>query len=421
MKHVDFELMRKWRREFHQYPEIGWAEFVTTSKIMKELKQLGYEVFAGTKVMNPDFVRGRTQERVSSGLKSAKEMQVDEALMREMEGFPGCMGVLDTGKTGPTIAFRFDMDCVNVQEINDPKHFPCKEGFSSTRPGLMHACGHDGHSAIGLGMAQWLVENKVHLNGRFKLVFQPAEEGVMGARPMVESGIFDDVDYLIGLHLGTIAKKGEVSINPQGFMSSTKIDFTFKGEAAHAGSGPEKGRNALAGACSSAMAMLAAPRHSEGDSRVNVGIIQAGEGRNVVPASAKLQVEVRGQTQSIMAYFDDYVTRCAEGAALTYELEMHKEIMGESIDLVNSERMIERLARIVEKHPELKVIEGDLGGGEDVTFMVRRVQERGGEGIFFIVGADLEDGHHKEKFDFNEDAMQVGADLLTELVQDILQ
>jgi aminobenzoyl-glutamate utilization protein A len=103
-----------------------------------------------------------------------------------MEGLTGCVAVFDSGRPGPTLGLRFDIDCVNVSETTAADHIPDKEGFASTNPGYMHACGHDGHMSIGLGVAQWLVANRDRLKGRVKLLFQPAEEGVRGARPMAE-------------------------------------------------------------------------------------------------------------------------------------------------------------------------------------------------------------------------------------------
>lgn len=410
----------KWRREFHQYPESGWTEFVTTAKVVTVLRELGYEVKLGPEIINRDFIQGRNQQEVAESLKAAYQ-KVDAALLDEMDELPGCVAILDTGKPGPTFGFRFDIDCVQVSESDSADHIPTKEGFASCRPGLMHSCGHDGHTAIGLGVATWLMENRDKLSGKYKLVFQPAEEGVRGARPITESGILNDVDYFQALHIGAGVESGEVSLNPKGFQCSTKMDFYFYGEPAHAGAEPQKGRNALAGACNAAMLMLATPRHSGGTSRINVGKISAGEGRNIIPAQGHLQVEVRGQTQEINDYLAEHVTRCAQSSALAYELEMKKEIMGEAIDLINSPEMIAIVEEVARGIPHLTICpETSCTGSEDATIMIRRVQDRGGKAIYYIVGSALPQGHHKTKFDFEEKVLTTGVELMTGTVLKIL-
>src|SRR5699024_5816441 len=171
----------------------------------------------------------------------------------------------------------------------------------------------------------------------------PAEEGVRGARPMAESGIIDDADYFFGFHLGFIAKSGEVVVNPGNFLSTTKYDFRFYGAPSHAGAEPHLGKNALAGACHAAIQMLGISRHGEGMSRINVGVIQAGEGRNVTPAFGELQVEVRGENEKINQFMCQQVERIAKGAALSFDLRLETEIMGEAVDLTNDSELIQLL------------------------------------------------------------------------------
>lgn len=249
MSAITLEKLIKWRREFHQYPEIGWSEFLTTAKIVKELRSLGLDVKVGPDVINQEFAFGRRRQVVEKGLAVAREHKVDEALLDEMKELTGCVAIFDSGKAGPTVALRFDIDCVGVNEATETKHRPHAENFASCHAGEMHACGHDGHISIGLGVAHWLVENKDKVVGKVKILFQPAEEGVRGARAMAESGIADDADYFLGAHLGFIANSGEIVINPTHFLCTTKYDFRFKGAPSHAGAEPELGRNALAGAC----------------------------------------------------------------------------------------------------------------------------------------------------------------------------
>ena len=115
MSTIDLNQLVTWRRELHRFPEIGWTEFMTTARLITELRGMGLDVIAGPKVINREFVRGRKADVVERGLALARERGADEALLAEMDGLTGCMAVFDSGKPGPTVALRFDIDCVAVQ------------------------------------------------------------------------------------------------------------------------------------------------------------------------------------------------------------------------------------------------------------------------------------------------------------------
>ena len=202
-----------------------------------------------------------------------------------------------------------------VTESCDASHLPAKEGFASEYPGLMHACGHDGHAAMGLALARWVMEHKDELCGTIKILFQPAEEGVRGAAAMAAAGVVDDVDNLIGAHLGTFCRQGEVGLCREGFLASSKLDVHFHGIPSHAGADPQKGRSALMAACAAAMMIQGIPRNGEGDTRVAVGTLHAGEGRNVTPVHADMELEVRGETAEVNDYMRDSVFRIVDGVA----------------------------------------------------------------------------------------------------------
>ena len=119
------------RRHLHTMPEEGWSEFTTTAYIVEKLRKLGYEVLMGKKVINPDNCLGRSQKVVEAGLAYARKNGVSEELLKEMDGLTGCVGVMDTGRPGPTLAIRFDIDCVPVTESTDADHIPAKEGLFS--------------------------------------------------------------------------------------------------------------------------------------------------------------------------------------------------------------------------------------------------------------------------------------------------
>ena len=174
-------------------------------------------------------------------------------------------------------------------------HRPFKEGFNSLHHNEMHACGHDGHVTVGLAVAKLIADNKDSMAGTIKLVFQPAEEGVRGARAMVAKGIVDDADYMFGGHIGFKATvSGTIVCLTGGLLATTKLDAHFKGMSSHAGAAPEEGRNALLAAAAASVAMHSISRHGQGASRINVGVLQAGTGRNVLPDVALIKMETRG-------------------------------------------------------------------------------------------------------------------------------
>jgi len=419
MNAPDAGILKQWRREFHAFPEIGWSEFVTTAKLIERLEAMGFTVLCGKAVIKPEFVRGRVDSIVEHGLAAARERGVSEALLKRMEGLTGCVAIFDSGRPGPTIGLRFDIDCVNVNETTAADHIPRKEGFASTNPGYMHACGHDGHISIGLGVAQWLAANRDQLKGRVKLLFQPAEEGVRGARPMAESGILDDVDYFACAHLSFIASSGTVIAAPTGFLCTVKIDIRFKGKPAHAGADPHLGRNALAAACHATTQMLGIARHGEGMTRVNVGVLRAGEGRNVIPSTAEMQIEVRGETEGIDAYMVDEVMRIAQGIATGFDVQFETEIVGEAVDFTCDAEMVEHVMAVANENPAISetVRTRPLNGSEDATILARRVQAHGGKAVYFVIGADRTAGHHQAEFDFDEKQLVVGVELFAGLIE----
>ncbi|MFU9004342.1 amidohydrolase [Proteus sp. TSJ240517] len=420
MKSIQTNKLIEWRRTFHQFPEIGWTEFVTTGTIISILREMNIEVKTGPHIICRESILGRDEKLVNEAIKIAEEKGISTELLVEMDGLTGCMAIIDTEIPGPTFTFRFDIDCVYVQESNDDSHLPNKQGFASCRSGLMHACGHDGHTAVGLGLAHWLKQNIHALRGKYKLIFQPAEEGVRGARAISDSGILDDTDYFMGMHIGCNLKKGEIALDPFDFLCTTKLDISLKGKASDATDEPEKGNNALAGACFLVNEILAIPRHGKGMTRVNVGTLIAGENRSLIPSSAKMQLEVRGQDAEITQYLFDNIKRYVDATAVAYQLDTKIEITGEATNFRNDPEMINIMQGAINSHPELVNITLPLGGSEDVSLMVRRVQEKGGKAIFFLVGADQSDGHHKEKFDINEEALSIGLTLFTEGILSIL-
>lgn len=396
-----------WRRDFHQHPELGFLEMRTSTIVADNLNKLGYEVKIGREVMHADFTMGKpSQEETSRHYEWAKENgAVPDYLDQVAEGYTGIVAILDTGIEGPTTAFRVDMDALPIYESEDSGHYPLVENFRSVN-NEMHACGHDVHTSIGLGLATLLMENKKDLKGRIKLIFQPAEEGTRGARSMVEAGVVDDVDYFIASHIGTGVPFNHFLGSNNGFLATSKLDVSFKGVSSHAGGQPEEGKNAMLAAANAVINLNAIPRHSGGATRINVGELRAGSGRNVIADSAELKIETRGTTSELNEYMKQYAHSVIQGAAQMFQVDYHIETVGEAVSAKGSAELAQTLVDAADSaHLITSLEENKPSGSEDATFFINRVQERGGLASYCIFGTELAAGHHNERFDVNEDSM----------------
>ena len=416
------------RRSLHRFPETGWLEMRTSALIAKELTKMGYEVITGRALCCEAARMGlptekQTQEHLARVLDYGCE---EEFLTQDMrEGFTGAIGILRCGE-GPKVGLRFDIDALGMLEWPEDTHRPTREGFASVNPGMMHACGHDAHAAIGLGVAKILSEMKDELCGTVKIIFQPGEEGARGARAIVAAGHLDDVDVFIGSHVAPTEDldDGDVTPGTYGSLATTKYDVKFTGLAAHAGGYPERGKNALLAAASAVMALHAIPRHSEGQSRVNVGTLHAGTGRNVIPDEAVMQLEVRGETTAI----NSYVARSAEdicrGAAAMQGCEVEMKKMGEAEGQHSDEALLKRIAAIVRRdlpHLTVSSIENAKNwGSEDISIMMNRVQEHGGQATYMRVMTPMAGAQHTVKFDFDESVLSKSVQVFCAAAMDVL-
>ncbi len=409
--------LQQWRRDFHKHAESGFLEMRTASIVASTLEQLGYTVSVGEDVMSRDDRMGvPSTELLEYHEKWALEHGAETRWIKKMTGgMTGVVGVLDTGKPGPVVAFRVDMDALDIQEDLTDEHVPYKEGFASINANMMHACGHDGHTAIGLGLATIIMDEKEKLSGVFKLIFQPAEEGTRGAKSMTEAGVVDDVDYFIATHLGTGVPHGEVVAGNGGFLATTKMDVTFEGVAAHAGGNPNEGKNALMASSTAVLGLYGIPRHSAGASRVNVGVLNAGSGRNIIAANAFMKIETRGETSEINDYIREQALNVINGAAAMYGVTAKVDIVGEAKSCMPSEKLAQLVAHAASKSEYVSnVVEMSMqpSGSEDATYFMERVQQKGGLATYTIIGTTLAAGHHNERFDYDEKALSIAVDVL---------
>jgi len=413
------------RRDIHKHAEAAWTEFRTASLVAKTLEGLGYQVVTGDEAVDTAGMMGvPSSAELDRQADRAIAQGADPTWVRKMRGGKtGVVGIMRFAKPGPTVALRVDMDANDLIESEESKHRPARDGFASVNKGAMHACGHDGHTAMGLGVAEVLTGLKDRLAGTIKLIFQPAEEGVRGAKAMMARGVVDDVKYIVGAHLGVNLKKnGQVACRTEGFLATTKVDAVFTGVPAHAGAAPENGRNAILAAATATLNLHAISRHSQGASRINVGVIQGGAGRNVIPPNAVIKLETRGATTVINEYVYAEAVRIIETAAAMHGVKVAMQLMGGAAGCENDAALVERIQQVVKRQGLFSEIvpAGNIGGSEDCTYFMERVQKNGGQAAFVMIGTELAAGHHDCFFDFNEDALAPGIALLAGVAADLL-
>ena len=410
------------RREFHRYPEPFWREFRTTARIVEELEALGLTVRYGEDIHVREQMMGLPADEAMDAAyaRACGEHPRAELLAALRGGYTGCAAWIEGALPGPSIAVRVDIDANEVTESTDAAHRPAAEGFASCHNGAMHACGHDAHTAIGIGLARLLCANRAQLHGRVLLVFQPGEEGLHGAASLVASGLFRDCDYLFGLHVGLVnAPLGTVAASACGFLPSTKIDVSFRGVAAHAGAAPEQGANAMAAAAAAVTNLLAISRHHAGASFINVGTFRSGTGRNVIPAEAELTLETRGATDEINDYMVRSVERVCRAAAEMYgcgmELRQVGHAGGGQCDADLAAHAAEILATVDGVTEVLPCV--DFHASEDITVIMKEVQSHGGKVTELVFPMHLIAPHHNDRFDLDERVMPLALRCLAALIE----
>jgi aminobenzoyl-glutamate utilization protein A len=376
------------RRRLHAQPELGWEEKETTAFIARRLNDLGYQVRAGTGFLGD-------ARRLGQGPHAVAET--------------GCVAEIDGAQPGPTVVVRADIDALPITEAADGR--PGAEGWASEREGVMHACGHDGHIAIGLGVARLVAERRGEIAGRFRLLFQPAEEGARGARSVVDAGWLRDADVLFGYHIGLGVPTGSLALGVRGFLASKKIKVRLTGRPAHAGNAPEQGRNALVGACHIVLSLQALAQSSRPGVRVNVGILNSGRALNVVPDSAELAFELRAGGQRDLDELADRASEVVKGIALAHDLRCAFEIIGEAAAWTNPQEIADWADDVAARSGLFakRLMQHEFGASEDATLMLQAVAARGGIGGYFILGSDLASAHHTASFDFDESVLSSGA------------
>jgi len=436
-----------WRREFHRYPEIRWTEFWTTARIIEILEPLGFEIFYGNKLY--DRLNGGYEGSVLDLRKNVPGSEImDLAYQQAAErmGSTSVIGNMRDGRTGviarikgrgtgtggndggsglgnpsSLFGFRFDIDGLPIKEAGTEdsgggEHTPAVAGFNATNDN-MHACGHDGHIAMGLGLAQRISEGIDSLSGEYWFLFQPAEEGGMGGDIFSHLDILSSIDMFATIHLGLIGgRKLSCGLT---FMDANAYSVRFTGRSTHSSVAPNEGKNALLAACTAVNNLYAIPRHGNGASRVNVGEFHSDNAMNIISEEASFTYQTRGDDPEIAKYMDAEAKRIIRTAAEMHGVSVETQDQGRyisepnSLDLMKAVRSVGLELGIPD---EAIIHEFHLPGSEDAPYLMRRVNQGGGKAVFMGLGCDTRGGHHNCTFDFDEDLLLWGVEILWELV-----
>jgi len=414
---VDRDALVALRRDLHRHPEPAWREFYTTARLVAELESRPIDaLYVGSEALAGDRSGVPGDEELAAWRDRAREAGADEATLDRLEGgHTGLVAVVERGD-GPVVGLRVDIDALPITEADEDDHRPAREGFRSTNEGYMHACGHDAHAAVGVGVLDAVLASE--FAGTLKLVFQPAEEVAGGGGPVAASGHLDDVDALFAVHVGLDHPTGEVVAGVGGFLAVQDFEAEFYGESAHAGGHPERGRHAVGAMATAVTNLHAIPRHADGATRVNAGRVEGGTANNVIPEYARIVGEVRGETTALMEYVDAHAERVLGAAAAMHDCEVEVRRGSRAPSAESDPELARLVADAARETPGVtSVLEtDDLGGSEDATYLMRRVQERGGLATYVGVGTDHPGGHHTPRFDVDEDSLPVAVEVLTRAV-----
>ncbi len=367
-----------WRRDFHAHPELGFQEIRTAGIVAEHLHNLGLEVSTGI---------GKT----------------GVVAMVEGDG---------ADETAPTILLRFDMDALPIlEETGLP--------FSSQNPGVMHACGHDGHTAIGMGVARLLVKHRQHLQGRVKLVFQPAEEGVGGATAMIADRVLEDPKpaAAFAMHLWSRLPLNQVVVQPGPLWAAAdKFELIVHGKGGH-GATPHDTIDTTLVAAQIVVALqsIVARNVNPTDTAVvTVGSFKSGSVGNVISEKAVLQGTVRSFSSEVRELLHRRINEVAGGICQAFGATHEFSVPGGCPAVVNSPAGAALMQSVAEAvvGPEQVAQIAPMMVGEDMSEFLNRAP-----GCFVLVGAaSPETGpfspHHSPTFDFDERMLSTGVALM---------
>ncbi len=387
----------EWRRHFHQNPELSNREFNTAETITKHLRSLGLEVQTGI-------------------------------------AHTGVVGILRGNNSGKVIALRADIDGLPVTERNDlPYKSEVKTTFLNTETGVMHACGHDTHTAILMGVAEILSKNKDKINGTVKFIFQPAEEGPLpgeegGAKLMIKEGVLENpkVDAIFGLHIRSNYEVGTIYYKKGGIMASVeRFVINVKGKQTHGGR-PWQGVDPIlisAKIIDGLQTIISRESKLVDEAAViTVGKITAGTRFNIIPESAELIGTVRTLDPKMKAHIEKRMTEMVTTLAKAYGGEASISFQNNTAITFNDSDLVDKMLPTLQKVAgrENVRLRKATTGGEDFSYFQEVIP-----GFYFFLGGMTPDNtlafpHHTPDFYIDESGMLLGVKTLTQITFDYL-
>lgn len=370
------------RRDFHQHPELGFEERRTSGIVINELNSLGLEVQSGI-------------------------------------GGTGVIGILEGASDGPTILYRADMDALPINEEN-------KTNYVSTVTGKMHACGHDGHTAIALGIAKLLSNHREQLKGRVKFVFQPAEEIGTGAQAMIDDGALTSPtpDVSLGIHLWNDLEVGTASIVSGPVMSGISLfDIVVTGKGGH-GAMPHQTIDPIVCASQIIVALQSIVGRNVNPldtAVVSVGTINGGVARNVIPQSVSFTGTLRIFREEVRDLITKRIEEIVHGIATAMGCTADVNIESQIKAVINDDTAAQRAYDTFGKFKDdVAMVEQPWMASEDVGLFLEATP-----GAYLLVGsANNERGlnypHHHPQFDFDEDVLPLSVGLMSATIADYL-
>lgn len=370
------------RRDFHQHPELAFEEHRTAGIVADELNALGLEVQTGI---------GKT----------------------------GVVGILEGAADGPTVLYRADMDALPIMEENETE-------YVSQRSGVMHACGHDGHTAIALGIAKVLSNHRDNLSGRVKFVFQPAEERGSGAESMIADGALDSPapDYCLGIHLWNDLEVGTVSAVSGPTMSGAGVfEITITGVGGH-GAMPHQTADPILCAAQVIVALQSiVSRNVDPQDMVviTIGTIEGGSARNIIPQSVSFTGSFRLFRESTRELIKTRMRQVAEGVASGMGCRAAVEFGLGIGPVINDAAVTGRARRVMNAIGDyVSLVEQPWMASEDVGLFMQR-----NPSAYLLVGSanherKLDYPHHHPRFDIDEDVLPLSVGLMSAVIADYL-
>lgn len=374
-------LLVEWRRRLHQKPELGFREQLTADLITQQLTAWG--------------IKHQTQVAKT-----------------------GIVATIAGHTPGRVLAIRADIDALPIHEENQVP-------YRSQHDGIMHACGHDGHVAIALGTAFYLSQHRDTFSGTVKLIFQPAEEGPGGAKPMIDAGVLENpnVDAIIGLHLWNNLPLGTIGVRSGALMAAVEcFRCTILGKGGHGAMPHQTVDSVVVGSqIVNALQTIVARNVDPIESAVvTVGEFHAGTALNVIADTARLSGTIRYFNPKYKLFFaqrlEQIISGVCQAHGASYELN-HWQLYPPVINHPEIAQLVRSVAETVVETPVGVVPECQTMGGEDMSFFLQAVP-----GCYFFLGSanplkQLAYPHHHPRFDFDETALSLGVEMFVRCVE----